>query len=51
LAREYASEYASLPMHPDEVHAIVQGEGVLEITERGVVSGGGDGRGNGGALV
>ena len=50
MARECASEGASLPIHPNEVPAIVQGESVLEITEPGVVSGGGDGRDRG-ALV
>ena len=43
MARECASECASLPVHPDEVPAIVQEEDVLEITESVVVSGGGDG--------
>jgi hypothetical protein len=51
LARECTSEGASLPIYSDEVSAIVQGEGVLEITKSKAVSGGGDGRGDGGAFT
>ena len=51
MARECASECASLPVHPGEVPVIVQGEGVLEITESMVVSGDGDGRGVSGPFV
>ena len=51
MARKCTSEYASLQVHPDEVPAIVQKEGILEITESRVMSGGGDERGDGGAVV
>ena len=50
MAWECASEGASLPIYPDDVPAIIQEEGVLEIFEPGV-AGGGDGRGDGEALV
>jgi hypothetical protein len=51
FAREGASECTSLPIHSDEVPAIIQKEGVLEITESGVISGGRDERGDGGAVI
>ena len=51
MARECASECASLQVHPDEVPAIVQRKGILEITESVVMSGGGDGRRVGGPSV
>jgi hypothetical protein len=51
FTREGALECISLPIHPDKVPVIIQGEGVLEITESGVMSGGGDERGDGGAVM